>query len=139
MKDISSFVWRIQLQWLFEGHHTAVICHTKEKPTIFIHEKYEDKPINQYDTFYIALINSGLFLYTLPVPDLPHSAFTLLQQTFSMIGVGTKSITSGTSSQTLDEASLKVTSVVPTTDMFKAESITNKNSQVVPTILEDQQ
>lgn len=116
----------------FEGHHAAVIHHTKEKPTIFIHEKYEDKPINQYDTNDIALINTGLFLYTIPVPDLPQSTFTLLQQTFSMIGVGTKSITSGTSSQTLDEASLKVTSVDPTTHMFKAESITNKNQSGCP-------
>lgn len=110
----------------FNGQHAEVIFHSKDHPKIFIHEKYEDKPVHQYDENDIALINTELFLYAIPVPALPEATLDVTSMLFAMAGVGTKSITSNTPSKTLDEAQMKVTSIDTKKNLFKAESTTSK-------------
>lgn len=109
----------------YKGHYASTIVHTNERPTIFIHDKYMNKPIHQYDEHDIALIRLPSSLFAIPVPSLPDSSQLITSLSFKLIGIGTASIVGQNASKTLQEGSLRVVSYDEKSLTFNAESVSN--------------
>jgi len=106
----------------FYGQYPVIIRHTSSSPSITIHPKYVEKTALEYNENDIALINTRFALYPVPVPVIPSASQSLTSLPITIVGVGAKTITSYTASKTLQDATLKVSSVDSTQFTFKAKS-----------------